>query len=380
MSIKVKQGLRICFEQIEGKKFDENTIRTLLILSREYLNNDSLIKELAHFIAHPSRDKGIFHEKVNSRYTKYKLVQHQVIKSLGDKSILEKIKTEGDLSDFMLGAVGNDKIESKLFEILYFDGLNDISEQHLKKYTRFNKQDALKELKKYYIKKNGFYTINRDEILSELKKQVIRFDISQFDEETQSEIGNYLSNSKEAQNYIEAVINRLDNLQKVIRGTIHFRSVFSSKGLFDELISSINDIINKLGLDRKFIGSVKNNKSQILLCIMTLLHDSKFIFYDGNNADVFLCVYLDPPLELSKELLEMRRTIDYGYNNSVIALYMTLRIEDKSLNMPLFVSDLRIRDYVDLENFTSFHQYDDIIPIPWIVATRKNGTLILSKE
>ena len=80
MSIKVKQGITKCLTNIEGGTFDEDTIRTLLILSREHLNNNSLIKEIAHFIAHIDRTQGIFHRKINSRYAKFKLTKEQVEK------------------------------------------------------------------------------------------------------------------------------------------------------------------------------------------------------------------------------------------------------------------------------------------------------------
>lgn len=52
MSIKIRQALIESLIKIEKKEFDESTIRTLLIVSREYMKFDGLVKELAHFIAH----------------------------------------------------------------------------------------------------------------------------------------------------------------------------------------------------------------------------------------------------------------------------------------------------------------------------------------
>src|SRR4051812_15284339 len=100
MSVKVKQGITKCLLKIEDETFDEDTIRTLLILSREHLKNDSLIKEIAHFIAHIDRTQGTFHKKINSRYAKFKLVNDQVSK-VDVKDLRKKIKTEDELSDFM---------------------------------------------------------------------------------------------------------------------------------------------------------------------------------------------------------------------------------------------------------------------------------------
>ncbi|MCS4162945.1 hypothetical protein M2419_000008 [Sphingobacterium sp. BIGb0116] len=68
ISVKVKQAIESCLLKIKERTFDEDTIRTLLISTREYIKIDSIIRELAHFIAHPTRNQGIFHSKVNSRY------------------------------------------------------------------------------------------------------------------------------------------------------------------------------------------------------------------------------------------------------------------------------------------------------------------------
>ena len=156
MSIKVKQSLLRCFDKIENDSFDEETIRTLLIVSREYIKGTGLIKELAHFIAHPVRNQGMFHKKLNARYTKLKLVDEQVSKfEISD--IQKQIKTEDELSDFMLGGISVEKIETKLFNILYSDGLEDLPDSHLKKYTGLNKIEIQNLFKQYYIKKEGYY-------------------------------------------------------------------------------------------------------------------------------------------------------------------------------------------------------------------------------
>lgn len=159
MSIKVKQALTQGLIKIENDEFDEDTIRTLLIVSREYLKYSGLIKELAHFIAHPTRDRGIFHKKVNCRYTKFKLVDEQFSKS--NISILQStITNESELSDFLLGAISIEQIDAKLYDILYRDGLEDLPESHLIHHTGFNKKQAEIILNENYTKQGDFYTLN----------------------------------------------------------------------------------------------------------------------------------------------------------------------------------------------------------------------------
>lgn len=156
MSIKVKYAIIECLDKIVASEFDESTIRSLLISSREYLNNDGLIKELAHFVAHPMRNKGLFHKRVNSRYAKLKLV-HDQVKRENFLKISKEIHSEDELSDFLLNGVGMDRIPIKLYESLYHDGLEDIPEEHLLKYTGFNKNEAKETLSTYYTKSNGDY-------------------------------------------------------------------------------------------------------------------------------------------------------------------------------------------------------------------------------
>ncbi len=204
MSIKVKQALTESLIKIEKKEFDEETIRTLLIVAREYLRYDGLVKELAHFVAHPKRNKGIFHKKVNSRYAKFKLVEEQVEKHI------PSFKTEEELSDFMLGGVDLEKIDSKLFNILYVDGLEDLPENHLKKYTGFTKTEAEKILKDSYVKKDGFYylkTLKTKKMISLLQE------LPNVDEDT--EIQNSILKGQEV---IQKINSSVDSLQKVIRG------------------------------------------------------------------------------------------------------------------------------------------------------------------
>lgn len=91
MSIKVKQAIVSCLEKIARKEFDEDTIRTLLISCREKISTDGIVRELPHFIAHTLRKQGVFHRKVNSRYTKFKLAHDQTLK-LSLEEITKRIK------------------------------------------------------------------------------------------------------------------------------------------------------------------------------------------------------------------------------------------------------------------------------------------------
>lgn len=383
MSIKVKQGLQKCFIQIKDGTFDEDTIRMLLILSREYLPKDSLIRELAHFIAHTKRDQGLCHKKVNNRYAKWRLVQDQVNANSDLSELMKKIKTEDELSDFMLAGTGVEKIEARLFEILYFDGLEDIKESHLKKYTGLKRKEALKKLKKYYIKDSGFYIVNIEVIRKELKQIFLnRFNKNARKDPMILEVlDEYFADDKNIKEWAGIIKKELDSLQKVIRGTIEFKSAFTPKELNNEIYTAFVGVIEKFKFDQTFIKSIKENIHDVQLCIVTLLHDTRFVFYDGIQANVYICNYLNPPTIPTKENFEKQSKPEFVYAKGNIALCITYEVRENTMSIPLFVSDLIIGDYIDKTEFMKL--YNSYCPtneeIPWSTACRINEKLMLVK-
>lgn len=108
---------------------------------------------------------------------------------------------------------------------------------------------------------------------------------------------------------------------------------------------------------------------------MTLLHDSKFVFYDKNEARAHLCFYLayDPKYSDIKNF----SVSDELYNTGVIALYIYYKTGDKGWSIPLFVSDLTIKKYLS-ENFYKVNPIDSYnSKINWITASRIDRKLQL---
>lgn len=365
MSIKIKQSLIKSLIKIRNKTFDEETVRTLLITARESIKFEGLIKELAHFIAHTNRSQGIFHRKVNSRYTKMKLIEERV--NSGEfTEIQSQINTEDELSNFMLDGVVIDKIEAKLFDILYRDGLEDMNEDHLIKYTGFNKKQAKKYLDEHYIKSSGYY------YLKALKTErnivnLILLPGSKNDIELENPI-------REGLKVIKKITETMNILQRVIRGTIYYSSVFEAKSLNNEFISVFGNVLKIFDIDHSYITDINDNAEDLLLCIMTLLHDSTFEFYDKNTAEIYLCAYLDfDPLKPFRESpIEI-------YNEGVLALYINYNSKNSSNSYPLFVSDLKVKNYVSAEDYTEFPVSRSTETIPWISAERINNNLKLIK-
>jgi hypothetical protein len=362
---KVKQAITNSLKKIEDGSFDEDTIRTLLITSREFISKEGLIKEISHFIAHPKRSKGIFHKKINTSYAKFTLVASQL-----ENSGLENVKTEEQLSDFMLSGVSVEKTEAKLFEILYYDGLDDFPEEHLKKYTGFTKNEAREFINKYYVKHDGYYyiTTNRTEKIIRALKQIPK---SKYNTEFETYIA---ENIIKAEISIKKIKDTMDRIQKVIRGAIYFNSVFDTQSFKKEITDTISSIINKFKIDSRYKNNIEEQSDNILLCIMTLIHDCKIVFYDKKEAIIYLCFYLDYNYnDLQKPDYDL--AIDL-YENGVIGLYIASK---EIMELPLFVSDLKIKKYVPLEIYNSVQNHSTIMKIDLTTASRINGVLQLTR-
>lgn len=379
MSIKVKQAITKCFLQIRESNFDEDTIRTLLICCREYLDKDGILKELAHFIAHPIRNRGIFHTKVNSRYTKFKLVEEQYNKMESDPTIMSSIDTEEKLSNFFLSGISVDKIDATLFEILYLEGLYDFSEAHLIQYTKWNRSEAESILKTYYYKKGGYYYLNNDvlqKVVNESFLQMLKK--TNLSGEDIEKVMKGFDETDISKGYIKDMTNRIDYLQTVIRGTFEYGPTISSQELNDELEYSLKIIIDKFKLGDEFKAAVKKNTNDIQICILTLLHDSNFIFYDKNISRTFMSFYLEYPANGSDEEYQYHHTKQAMLEKGVIALYLNYQSFGKSNSVPLFVSDLKVSEYCHLFETSQTETNYHVQEIPWTTAQRIGGKLMLT--
>jgi len=368
MSIKIKNTIINSLNKIRDNQFDEDTIRTLLITSREYLKFDGLIRELAHFIAHPQRNQGLFHKKVNCRYAKLKLADQQMLK-LNVSVNFSDIKTEDDLSDFLLGGINIEKIEARLFDTLYKDGLDDLPEDHLIQYTGFTKQLAEQFLKQSYTKTGQYYILNllkTEKLLSLYEFLPKKENIDQKDIEETIQKGQALTAKTR---------KSIDRLCSVLRGAIYFNSVFTSESISNEFQTCFADVLKKFEIDLNYLTVIEVKLDDILLCLMALLHDSSFEFFDKNIARVYLCC------NLKKESRDKSSTDlshqDYLYQNGVLALYITYKFENKTTSYPLFVSDLEIKNYIDYEDFSSQDVSELQTELPWFNAIRPDKKLKL---
>lgn len=245
-SIKLRNSIVQSLDKIKADTFDESTIKTLLIDIREYIKDKTILRELADFIAHPRRDRGLSHKLLNSRYTKLTLVEQQ-LKKIEAEDGWRNINTEWGYSHAVLSAISVDRIKSSLFKILFIDGIEDISEATLKQYYKLGKKEIIKILETSYFESDGHH------ILKNLKLRT-----------------------------------QIEDLLKFLRGTVSGKSAFEENAMIKDLEGGIRIITRTFDIPGKQVELIKTRRKEIVLCIMCLMHDARLTFHDGHEAKLFL--------------------------------------------------------------------------------------------
>lgn len=137
LSKKQEYDFKDLLSKITDGTFTESEIEKLLIILRPISNKNSIVWELASFIAHQEqRTKGLFQERLDYSYL--------AIKNLSPiNGTQEKINPL--------------KINKKVFEILILGGLKFESKSVIKKRTGKSYEECIKLLKEHYKLSDGFY-------------------------------------------------------------------------------------------------------------------------------------------------------------------------------------------------------------------------------
>jgi hypothetical protein len=152
---------RIVSEIINGK-FDDISIDALLFELRDYSQKESLFREIAHFIAHPEREKGEFRDFILNYSKKIKFVWDYRFRG-------KKLDINTVLPLYVLDLLYN---EIKIIDDLIFQNKYNITKQQL-----------LKFIKRNIVKDELHETVNFKYQLPFDKIQVITFCLSHIGEQ-----------------------------------------------------------------------------------------------------------------------------------------------------------------------------------------------------
>lgn len=213
---KIKRDIGKRLEEISLNTFSRDTIKLMLIEIREYLPQKSALKEIAHFVAHPERDKGLILETVNYAYNRSRVLFRQLSGSKPGKGL------ELDIN----------KLPVDVYETVVWH------------FT--------------HIKPN----------VRKLKSFTRSFEFDR--------VGNFYKPKKE-------IINEtIKHIQEAI-GILSLQPALSQ----DNIIQQILTTVKQLGL-AEYAESISAMQNSIMVCILSMLHQSLFYLKDGNTAEAHL--------------------------------------------------------------------------------------------
>ena len=247
--LNLNQRLRLVSEN----SFIEDDIKLLLIEIRDYLQNESILREVCDFIAHPKRNKGICHSRIDSRYAKQMLAKKRT-EELISEGLFEKNREKpwNFFSDQILDYIQTDRIERKLFETVIIEGINEIDEALFQKYYRLKKDEVKSTISKSYVQNK--------------KEYLLRDGLSKSD---------YFL---------------IDDLLKFIRGTFTGKSAFDQREIEDDLMNAILRLKSLYSLDIDMMH-LKSALPDLIVCILCIIHDTDFILFDNTKAKSYLSVH-----------------------------------------------------------------------------------------
>lgn len=323
ISTKERKSISTFLDKFKSNTFDENDIKLFLIEIREYLKEETFLRELSDFIAHGTRNQGLCFTAVLSRHMRM-YSSRKRINELMDSGFFEenKDKPESFFSRKFLDYIDFKKISKKDFKIYVTDALEDLDEDFVEEQTTFKKEFIRMLISISYKQENGYHILK-----SNLKKESVRI---------------------------------MDELLLFIRGAITTKSVFTQK----EIISDFIKISSKLNSEDLSKPQYRQSKDDLIVCIMAMLHDRKFKLDDDALAHCYLNV----------ENSNMDATV---LDKADKKWSLNVNVNAGNFMFPIVTSNIRPEDYI--KNFTS--QYSSSItmePIHEVYTERtSNGKLYL---
>lgn len=223
-SVKTKFSIQKNLESILKKEFTETNIKELLMDIREFISNNTILRDMADFMAHPTRDKGICHTDIDLIHTKLKFTLPENAEKLDIVNIPEK-----------------------LYNTLLKYGVEKINDEDFFKGVGIKKRKFQEILKKNYKLRNKKAILENRFMFNEMIKGI-----------------NYLI------------------------GNIEIKSVFSQKEFIDELKSAIEILQEEFKIIGDYSKAIEDNSNDIMICLISLLHDAKITLFNNEVGKLYI--------------------------------------------------------------------------------------------
>lgn len=298
------------FSSLESSEFDENDIKNILIHFRSIFNDQNLIWEFASFVAHKeSRNRGIFHERMNVNYLKLKHIHASENKITFDPFI----------------------IDENIFEFLLIGSVKNLTEKILLEKTKLSRKESLNIIKNSYTKKDSKYVLTK------------------------------LNN-----------LNSIISIAETAIGTLEASDIFNIDMLtsqFEYCLKKTSSLINYNFNTKKFI---KENKYDLIFCLMCMIHSHTFRLYDGVECSCELGLLRDQ-IQINSEptwSLKVNAKVTISYKDPKKELHFVWAMMSLNNKVDDFIPDLQ-----SLKNTDSYFFQPNVFALRDL-----NNRIILSSQ
>lgn len=271
---KIRRAIINRLNEINLNNFSQDTIKLLLIEIRDYLSQNSPLKEIAHFVAHPERDRGLILDTVNYAYNRSRVLFRQLEGKKSRKGL------ELDINELPID----------IFEtvIWHFSRIKP----NTGKLNKFKSSFELDKSSNFYKPKR----LITDKTIKYIKEAISIFSL---------------------------------------------QPALSQKDIMNEIISTIK----RLGLT-EYSKSLIEHQNYIMICILSILHQSSFILKDGNIAEANLSnepIAFD--LKSNSEANLINQSIVFNLEGKVfLSAIVKTELSHASIAFTLVSSDVTIRE------------------------------------
>jgi hypothetical protein len=231
-------------------RFDEDTVKLLLIDIRDFSSGRESLREICHFVAHPERDQGSIHRKILSRFLRLKYMNQTMEDAMAQKDVHIPRPRE-DFGDYVFRTIplNHYKIfEKKYFETVMVEGMNDFDESFFDKIFGRSKTEISRLVTANYKKKDG----------------------------------KFLLRTTYDQDIIRIVF--------ILETSVQFRPLISRSDILGDLKNALLRIASELGLEKSDVERIFAYGDELFLAILGLLHDMSFVWNGTIIGRSFLAV------------------------------------------------------------------------------------------
>lgn len=251
---KVNEKLRMSIgthvRTILEDKFDEDTVKLLLMDIRDFSNGLENLREICHFVAHPERDQGSIHNKILSRFLRLRYMSETMERAMAEKDI-HVPRPEEDFGEYVYRTVPIEhyrEFEKKYFELLLVGGLNDFDDSFFVRILRRSKVEVARLVSSNYKKVKGRYILR----------------------------------STHDTDIIKTIF--------ILETSVQFRPLISEEEILNELKVSLLRIASDLNLTKPEVELIFSHRDDLFLSILGLLHDISFVWNGTTIGRSFLSV------------------------------------------------------------------------------------------